>query len=151
MTSLKSQRRLAAELLKVGRGRVWIDPKRIEDVETAITREEVRRLIDEGIIKPLKDKGVSRARARLIHEKKRKGLRSGAGSRSGAAQAGISKKDAWMSKVRALRRRLRELKAKKIITETTYRKMYIMVKSGIFDSVSEMERYIKTHELWRKR
>ncbi|UCF59603.1 MAG: 50S ribosomal protein L19e, partial [Candidatus Bathyarchaeota archaeon] len=45
--SLKSQRRLAAELLNVGEGRVWIDPDRIEDVEAAITREEIRRLIHE--------------------------------------------------------------------------------------------------------
>ncbi|MFQ5836639.1 MAG: 50S ribosomal protein L19e, partial [Candidatus Bathyarchaeia archaeon] len=41
--SLRSQRRLAAEILKVGEGRVWIDPDRTEDVEAAITREEIRK------------------------------------------------------------------------------------------------------------
>ena len=151
MTSLKSQRRLAAQILKVGQERVWIDPNRVEDVEAAITREEIRKLIHEGVIKPLKEKGVSRARARVVHEKKKEGLRRGSGSRSGAAEAKISKKEAWMNKVRALRKRLRELKANKIITESTYRKLYTMVKSGRFASIADMERYIKAHGLWRKR
>ena len=35
--SLKSQRRLAAEILKAGENRIWIDPERIVDVEIAIT------------------------------------------------------------------------------------------------------------------
>jgi len=137
--------------LKVGQDRVWIDPNRIEDVEAAITREEIRKLIHEGVIKPLKEKGVSRARARMVHEKKKKGLRKGPGSKSGAAKAKVSKKEAWMNRIRALRKRLRELKAQKIITESTYRKLYVMAKSGRFTSVADMERYIKAHDLWRKR
>lgn len=151
MTNLRSQRRLAAQILKVGQDRVWIDPNRIEDVEAAITREEIRKLIHEGVIKPLKEKGVSRARARMVHEKKKKGLRRGPGSRSGATRAKVSKKEAWMNKIRALRKRLRELKAEKVITESTYRKLYVMAKSGKFASVTDMERYIKAHDLWRKR
>jgi large subunit ribosomal protein L19e len=137
--------------LKVGQDRVWIDPTKIEDVEAAITREEIRKLIHEGVIKPLKEKGVSRARARIVRKKKKKGLRRGLGSRSGAAKAKISKKEAWMNKVRALRKRLRELKTNKIITEGTYRKLYTMVKSGKFTSVADMERFLKAHDLWRKR
>ncbi len=151
MTNLRSQRRLAAQILRVGQNRVWIDPNRLEDVEAAITREEIRKLIHEGVIKPLKEKGVSRARARVIHRKKKKGLRQGPGSRSGAAGARVSKKEVWMNKIRALRKRLRELKAEKAITETTYRKLYVMAKSGKFASVADMERYIEAHGLWRKR
>ncbi|MEM3769992.1 MAG: 50S ribosomal protein L19e [Candidatus Bathyarchaeia archaeon] len=151
MTILKSQRRLAAQILKVGQERVWIDPNRIEDVEAAITREEIRKLIHEGVIKPLREKGVSRARARIIHQKKKKGLRRGPGSKSSAEKAKISKKEAWMRKVRALRKRLHELKANKTITENTYRKLYTMVKSGRFTSVADMERFLKAHDLWRKR
>ncbi|MDH5482973.1 MAG: 50S ribosomal protein L19e [Candidatus Bathyarchaeota archaeon] len=151
MTDLKSQRRLAAQILKVGQNRVWIDPEKTEDTETAITREEIRKLIHEGVIKSLPEKGVSRARARLIREKKKKGRRSGPGSRSGSAHARVSKKEAWMIRIRALRKRLRELKTSRIIAESTYRKMYKMASSGRFSSVSDMERYLKTRELWRKR
>ena len=150
MTGLRSQRRLAAQILKVGQNRVWINPERMEDVEAAITREEIRKLIHEGIIKSRPEKGVSRARARILHEKKKKGLRKGPGSRSGAAHAKISKKEAWMTKIRALRKRLRELKTRKTITDDTYRRMYRMAGSGRFDSVADLERYLKAHGLWRK-
>lgn len=149
--SLRSQRRLASEILKVGVNRVWISPNRIEDVEAAITREEVRKLIHEGIIRASPKKGVSRARAKILHEKKKKGLRRGPGGRSGSARAKISKKKVWMSRIRALRNKLREWKAKRVITESSYRQLYRVAGSGTFASIAEMERYAKTHGLWRKR
>ena len=149
--SLKSQRRLAADILKVGEGRVWIDPNRTEDVEAAITREEIRRLIHEGVIQPLPKKGVSRARARVLQEKKKKGLRRGPGGKSGSARARISKKQAWMKKIRPLRKKLRELKASRMITESVYRQLYNMAGSGVFESIADLERYIRTRGLGRKR
>lgn len=149
--SLKSQRRLAAEILKIGANRVWIDPERIIDVEVAITREEIRKLVHEGAIKPLSKKGVSRARARILQEKRKKGLRRGPGRRTGSARAGQSKKEVWMKKVRTLRRKLRELKESRLITESVYRKLYNMAGSGVFESTADLERYIKTRGLGRKR
>jgi large subunit ribosomal protein L19e len=110
-------------VLKIGRNRVWIDPERTEDVETAMTRDEIRRLIHEGVIKPLPVTGISRARARILHGKKKKGRRSGPGSRTGTVHARVSKKEAWMGKIRALRKKLRELKAKKIIPARATRKI----------------------------
>ena len=151
MTNLSNQRRLAAQILKVGQNRVWIDPERIDDVEVAITREEVRKLIHEKIIVSLPEKGVSRSRAKVVREKKQIGRRKGAGSRTGSARAKISKKEAWMSKIRSLRKRLRELKSRRVITENTYRKLYGIAGSGKFESVAELERYLKAHYLWRKR
>jgi large subunit ribosomal protein L19e len=151
MTSLKTQRRLAGRILKVGGNRVWINPERIDDAETAITREDVRRLIHEGTIKRRPESGVSRARAQVIHEKKRKGLRGGAGSKSGSPNARISKKEAWMSKIRALRKRLRELRTRKAISESVYRELYRMASSGRFVSLADLERYLKVHEVRRKR
>lgn len=149
--SLKSQRRLAADLLKVGESRVWIDPDRTEDVEAAITREEIKRLIHEGVIQPFPKKGISRARARVLQEKKKKGLRRGLGGKSGAARARISKKQAWMKKIRPLRKKLREFKASRMITESVYRRLYDMAGSGVFESTADLERYIRTHGLGRKR
>lgn len=145
---LKSQRRLAAEILKVGENRVWIDPERIDEVEIAITREEIRRLIHENSIKRKPEKGVSRARARIFHMKRKKGLRKGPGRRS---KSRISKKQSWINKIRALRRRLRELKQNRIITESTYRQFYRKAGAGIFESIAELERRIKAKGLWRTR
>jgi large subunit ribosomal protein L19e len=149
--SLRSQRRLAAEILKVGEGRVWIDPDRTEDVEAAITREEIRKLIHEGIIQSHAKKGVSRARVKVLKEKKKKGLRRGPGGKSGSARAKISKKQAWMKKIRPLRKKLRELKNSRAITKNVYRQLYDMAGSGVFESTADLERYIETRGLGRRR
>ncbi len=69
MTDLTGQRRLAAQILKIGQNRVWINPERMDDVEGAITREEVRKLIHEKIIVSLPEKGVSRSEQRLFEQK----------------------------------------------------------------------------------
>jgi large subunit ribosomal protein L19e len=151
MTDLKTQRRLAAQILKIGQNRVWMDPEKVDDTETAITREDIRKLIHQGVIKSAPEKGVSRGRARVLHMKRKKGLRSGMGSRTGSPHARISRKEAWMSKIRALRKRLRVLKTRKIIAETAYRELYTMASSGRFASVADLERYLKVHDVWRKR
>jgi large subunit ribosomal protein L19e len=151
MTDLKGQRRLAAQILKVGQNRVWISPEHMTDVEGAITREEVRKLIHEKIIVSLPVKGVSRSRAKSIRGKKKLGRRSGPGSVTGAGYAKVTQKEAWMIRIRALRRRLRELKASRVIAETTYTQYYRMAGSGRFGSMAELERNLKEHDLWRKR
>lgn len=151
MTDLKGQRRLASQILKVGQNRVWISPEHMSDVEGAITREEVRKLIHERIIVSLPVKGVSRSRAKSIRGKKKLGRRSGPGSVTGAGFAKVTQKEAWMIRIRALRRKLRELKASRIITETTYTQYYRMAGSGRFESMAELERNLKEHDLWRKR
>lgn len=151
MTDLKGQRRLASQILKIGQNRVWINPERMDDVEGAITREEIRKLIHEKIIVSLPVKGVSRSRAKIIRGKKKLGRRSGPGSVTGAGYAKVTKKEAWMIKIRSLRRKLRELKASRIITEATYTQYYRMAGSGRFNSIAELERNLKENDLWRKR
>ncbi|MGI0151477.1 MAG: 50S ribosomal protein L19e, partial [Thermoplasmata archaeon] len=39
MSDLSNQKRMAAELLKVGHGRVWMDPSSQEDLADAVTRQ----------------------------------------------------------------------------------------------------------------
>ncbi len=146
--SLKSQRRLASEILKVGQNRIWIDPERIDEVETSITREEVRKLIHERVIQATPEKGTSHSRSRIAHAQKKKGLRKGPGHRS---KGRVSKKKAWMKKIRAIRRRLRELRDKRVITVNTYRQFYRIAGSGAFESAAELERRIKSKDLWRTR
>lgn len=136
--SLRSQRRIAASILKCGVHRVWIDPSRIRDVELAITREDVKRLIDDGAIRKLQKAGIARQK-----EGRR---RKGPGSRKG----GIGKKKRHqirIQKVRALRRTLRELREGGHIRRGAYRKLYLMVKGGMFKSRKGLLRYIETHGL----
>ena len=86
-----------------------------------------------------------------MKEKRKKGLRRGPGGKSGPARSKISKKEAWINRIRPIRRRLNELKDSRAISESAYRQMYDMSESGAFKSKAELERYIRTHNLWRRR
>ena len=146
---LRLQRRLAASILKVGEGRIWIDPTAVDEVANAITRQDVEELIEAGLIKRKPVKGTSRARARVREIKRKKGRRRGHGSRKGAKGARMSRKEQWMKRIRALRRRLRELKESGEIDRKTYRLLYRKAKGGAFRSVAHLEAYIEAHGLKR--
>ena len=145
--NLTTQKRLAASILKVGVNRVWIDPEEIEEVSRAITRDSVRQLIDQGIIKAKPEKGISSYRSKKIKEQKAKGKRKGRGSIKGAKKARNPKKKAWMTTIRALRGELKDMRDAEEIDPTTYRKLYKMAKGGAFKSKSYMKSYARDHEL----
>ena len=149
--SLRNQRRLAAEVLKVGENRVWIDPEKIEDVEGVITREEIGKLVHEGIVKARPERGVSRARARILSDKKKRGLKRGMGSRQGKKTARTPRKEAWENRIRSIREHLRILKDRRVIPKDVYRKLYLMAKGGAFSDTSRVEQYIDAHRLARRR
>lgn len=147
MVNLAKQKRIAAHVLKVGEGRVWIDPEATADVAEAITREDIRGLIKEGSITVKQKKGVSRARARVRTTQKSLGRRKGHGSRKGAKGARASRKKRWITKIRALRRRLRELRDGGYVDKTTYRTLYNKANGGEFRNVAHLNDYITTKEL----
>jgi len=78
--------------MKVGKNRIWINPQRTEDVESAITREEVRKLVHEKIITAAPIQGVSRGRAKIIQAQKRRGRRQGPGSKAEHQKLSSAKK-----------------------------------------------------------
>ncbi|MEM2136406.1 MAG: 50S ribosomal protein L19e [Candidatus Methanomethylicia archaeon] len=137
--TLRSIRRMAAEILKVGENRVWIDPENIDRVMEAITREDVKELIKDRVIRKRPEKGISR---------KRKSKRKGPGSRKGSR---IEDKVKWIMKVRAQRRFIKNLRKKRIINKTAYRKLYRMIKGNAFDSISQIKSYIEDKGLARRR
>ncbi len=146
MTNLAKQRRIAAKVLKVGEGRVWIDPESISDVEEAITRADIRDLIEEGVIRKKPKRGVSRGRARVRALKKSLGRRKGHGSRKGTQGARRSKKRQWIIRIRALRRRLKELRAEGVIDKSMYHRLYNKAKGGEIKSVARLEAMIRKEE-----
>jgi large subunit ribosomal protein L19e len=148
---LTNQKRLAADIMKIGKSRVWIDPESIEDVEEVITRAEIRGLINDGVIKALPKKGISRGRARARQIKKKKGRRRGHGSRSGGKTSLLSKKQRWAIKIRAIRKRLKELVDSRVIQRSSYRRLYLLSKGGVFDNVRQVEQYIEANQLARRR
>ena len=147
MVNLTKQRRIAAKILHVGLGRVWIDPQAAADVAAAITRDDIRGLIEDGVIQKIQKLGISRGRTRANLRQKSMGRRKGHGSRKGARGARTKKKARWMTKIRSLRRRLKELRADETIDKTVYRMLYNKAHGGDFRNVAHLNDYIATHEL----
>lgn len=148
--NLSSQKRLAAAVLSVGVNRIWIDPERAEDVEAIITRMEIRKLIKEGAIKAMLENSQSRGRARTLAAKRKAGRRRGHGTRKGRKFSVVSRKERWMSRIRAQRKKLKRLRERRVITVSTYRNLYMKAKGGEFRSVAELERYITENDLRRR-
>jgi large subunit ribosomal protein L19e len=148
--NLRSQRKLAANVLGCGENRIWIDPEKAFEVNMAITREEIRSLVKEGVIKQKPKEGVSRGRARVLAEKKKKGRRIGLGTKKGGKYSVVSRKQRWMNRIRSQRRHLRDLRENRRITVSTYRSLYKKAKGGEFRSIAELNRYINEKNLRRR-
>jgi large subunit ribosomal protein L19e len=145
MSDLGSQKRLAADILDVGEGRVWLDPDEQEEIAEAITREDIRELVDQGIIKAKDTQNNSRGRARERDAKRSYGHKKGQGKRKGKSGARESRRDSWVSRIRAQRKRLKELREEGTIDRTQYRELYNKASGGEFDSVDRLEAYVRTN------
>jgi len=146
--SVVSQKRLAADILKVGVGRVWVDPDDTDRVSSAITREEIRKLIHEGSIRKIPQAGISRGRKRARRRELLAGRHKGPGSVKGSV---TRRKRRWIVRIRSVRNRLRTLRDKRFITTDVYRKLSLMAKGGTFRGASHLDEYIDTHKLARRR
>jgi len=143
-------RRMAASILKVGESRVWIDPERMEDVEGAITRDEVRRLVHEGAIRRRPEDAQSKGRLRARRAQERRGRRRGHGTRKGASGARTRHEREWVARVRAQRRLLKRLREEGSVTRSTYRALYMKVKGGAFPGVRALRSYAEASGLLRR-
>lgn len=142
MKVYRLQKRLASEIEGVSSKKVKFDAGKMEKIGEAITRADIRALINGGAIKILKDKGVSRGRGRKLHIQKVKGRRKGKGSRKGTKNARTPKKEVWMSKIRVQRELLSNLRGKGVLTPSNYRKLYLMAKGGFFRSKAHLKLFI---------
>ena len=139
MSNLKFQRRIAAKILKVGENRIWFDPSKREEIEKAVTRADIKKLIEKKIIKALPEK--------LKKTRERKKKKRGPGSKKGGKYSIIGKKRKWILTIRPLRKMLKELRDSGQIDRKTYRKLYLLVKGGMFRSRAHLKTYLEQHGL----
>ncbi len=151
LPGFSTQRRLAAAELKVGESRVWInpDPEVAGDLSDAITREDIRSQIDTGNIKAKPAKSNSRARYRVRAAKRAYGHCRGPGHRKGSKGARAPRKEQWMTKIRALRKTLKELREQEQIDRHSYRMLYRKSKGGEYRNVAHLNAFIKAKGLVR--
>ena len=136
---ITNQKKMAAQLLKCGVHRVWINPSYLDQVAQSVQKEDIREAIDNGWIKAKAIKGTSRVRALKRASQKQKGRRKGQGKRSGTANARNPRKQRWMATIRAQRRTLKELREEGILERSQYRHYYLKAKGGSYRSISHMK------------
>jgi large subunit ribosomal protein L19e len=136
--TIATVRRLAADIFNVGENKVRISPDSLKEAEGALTRVDVKGLIDKGIIIKLKPQGRASTR---------KKVRRSVGKRRGIM---LAPKKAWMMKVRAQRRLLRAILADGALKQDAKRSVYGKVKSGIFRNKRAMLIYLKDNGLVAK-
>ncbi|HNV01300.1 MAG TPA: 50S ribosomal protein L19e [archaeon] len=142
---LKKAKELAGRILKVGVNRVYIDPSNLKKVEDAMTKDDVRGLIAERIIKKRKTNYQSRGRSRVATLQRQKGRRRGKGKRRGTKNTRVDKKSNWMHKVRAQRNMLQELKKTnpKAVEEKGYGNIYKKIKGNFFKGKNYLKEYVE--------
>ena len=142
MADLTNQRRMAADVLKCGENRVWMDPDRLEEVAECITRSDIRTAVNSGLIKAKPKQGTSRGRIRHNAAQKASGKRKGPGSRSGTANARVRDKTRWISVIRPIRDELKTLRDEGEITPATYRLYYRRAKGGQYRSRRNLRQHM---------
>lgn len=150
MANIRAVKRMAASILKCGITKIWIDSSKLNEVQKAITREDVKKLIKKGVIKKRKEKEGTNPEKKKKLEQKRKGRRKGPGSRKGARGAREGEKTEWLKKVRAQRRLIKILRDKGVIEKSVYRKLYRLIKGGAFRSKKHLLTYLKERELLKE-
>ena len=149
--NLKNKRLIAARILKVGLDRVWFDPTKGAEIKEAITRDDIRKLISNGTILVKQKQGISRGRVRKVLLQKRKGRRSGPGSKKGKITSRLGRKEAWVSRIRAQRNLFYELLEKGKISNESYGHLRAKAKGGFFRSRRHIKLYLTEHALWVKK
>jgi len=142
---LGKAKELSARIMKVGVNRIYIDPAQTAKVAEAMTKEDLKGLIADRVIKKRRAEGQSMGRARAKKAQKKKGRSRGKGRRSGTKKVRMDGKSNWIKRVRAQRTMLKELKKTnpKAVEELGYSNLYGKIKGNYFKGKNYLKEYVE--------
>ncbi len=145
---LKVQKRIAADVLKCAQKNIVFDTSKLSTIKEALTKADIRDLINSNVITKKQLPSQSRSRARKITTQKSKGVQKGAGSRRAKTKIRSKLHEKWLNKVRLERSFIKQLRENKKITPNTYRNTYLKVKGNFFRNRRHIKLYLEEEKLF---
>ena len=147
--NLSAKKRLVSRMTGVGMKRIKFDVDHLDDIADAITRDNIRSLFTANTIRIEPIKGASRGRAKIKKiQKKKRGVKQG--SKKGRKGARVGKKEAYVTKVRSLRYRLKIAKDRKEITNPEFWDLYKKIGGNTVRNIAHLRTLIDEKTAKRK-